>query len=314
MTCYSIDFRRKIIEAYDQGNTSIREVAKRFLVSPDTVSRLLKQYRLTGDLTPQKCGSKQKSVLSGYQETVLKMVEEHPDYTLWQYCEQFREQTGLDVSTSMMDRFFQHHNLTLKKKTYRSEKVVTPEVQQSRVDYWARIRGVPPDQLIFIDETGFWVGMERSVARSLAGKTVYSLRKFYRGKKLTMIGAISKGEVLAARTIEKSMKSDDFLEFIKLDLAPKLKPGQVVVMDNLNSHHRQEVKEIIESTGARVEYLPVYSPEFNPIEMMWSQLKSSVRKSRTETIESLIEIIEIAVSFVDPEFLNNWFTKCCYCT
>jgi transposase len=314
MTCYSIDFRRKIIEAYEQGGTSIREVAKRFLVSPDTVSRLLKQYRLTGDLTPQKSGSKQKSVLSGYEETVLKMVEDHSDLTLWEYCEQLREQIGVNVSTSMMDRFFQQHNITLKKKTYRSEKVVTPEVQQSRVDYWARIRDVPPDQLVFIDETGFWVGMERAVARCLTGKTAYSLRKFYRGKKLTMIGAISKGEVLAAKTIEKSMKSDDFLEFIKIDLAPKLTPGKVVVMDNLNSHHRQEVKEIIEATGARVEYLPVYSPEFNPIEMMWSQLKSSVRKSRTETIDSLIEIIEIALTFIEPEFLSNWFTKCCYCT
>jgi transposase len=110
------------------------------------------------------------------------------------------------------------------------------------------------------------------------------------------------------------MNGEDFLEFIQADLAPKLKPGNVVVMDNLNSHHRQEVKEIIEATGARVEYLSVYSPEFNPIEMMWSQLKSSVRKSRTETIESLIEIIEIAVSFIDSKFLNNWFTKCCYCT
>jgi len=129
-----------------------------------------------------------------------------------------------------------------------------------------------------------------------------------------MIGAIKRGEILAAKTIEKSMKGDDFLEFIRVDLAPKLKPGKVVVMDNLNSDHRQEVKEIIESVGARVEYLPVYSPEFNPIEMMWSQLKSSVRKSRTETIESLIEIIEIAVSFIDFEFLNNWFAKCCYCT
>ena len=125
MTCYSIDFRRKIIEAYEQGETSIREVAKRFLVSPDTVRRLLKQYRLTGDLTPQKCGSKQKSVLSGYEEAVLKMVEEYADFTLWQYCEEFRKQTCVDLSTSMIDRFFQQHNLTIK-KTYRSEKVVIP--------------------------------------------------------------------------------------------------------------------------------------------------------------------------------------------
>lgn len=110
------------------------------------------------------------------------------------------------------------------------------------------------------------------------------------------------------------MKSDDFLEFIRVNLAPHLKAGDVVVMDNLNSHHRIEVREIIESVGASVEYLPVYSPEFNPIEMMWSQIKSLVRKVRTKTIESLNKAIEIAVSLIHFRFLSNWFTKCCYCT
>lgn len=104
-----------MIEAYEQDQNSIREVAKRFLVSPDTVRRLLKQYRQTGDLTPKKCGSKKKSVLSEYEAKVIEVVEEHPDYTLWQYCEHLRDVLGVNVSTSMMDRFCQQHNLTLKK-------------------------------------------------------------------------------------------------------------------------------------------------------------------------------------------------------
>ena len=200
------------------------------------------------------------------------------------------------------------------KKTYRGEKVVTDAVQQSRVDYWARSKGIPADKLVFIDETGFWVGMNRSVARALKGKRAYQLRKSYRGQKLTMIGAMKQGEVLATKMIERSMKSGDFLEFVRVNLVPKLKQGDVVVMDNLNSHHRQEVKESIESVGASVAYLPVYSPDFNPIEMLWSYLKSFVRKFRTQTIASLIKAIEVAVVLVTPEFLLNWFTKCCYCT
>lgn len=187
-------------------------------------------------------------------------------------------------------------------------------MQQERVDYWNRIKDVAPDKLVFIDETGFWVGMSRSVARALKGKRAYHLRTFYRGQKLTLIGAIKRGEILATKMIERSMKSDDFLEFIQVNLAPQLKAGDVVVMDNLNSHHRVEVREIIESVGASVEYLPVYAPEFNPIEMMWSQIKSLVRKFRTKTIESLSKIIEVAISLIHFRFLNHWFTKCCYCT
>ncbi len=136
----------------------------------------------------------------------------------------------------------------------------------------------------------------------------YQRRKFYRGKKLTVIGAITQEEVLTTKIIEKSMKGDDFWEFVRVNLAPKLKPGDVVVMDNLNSHHQGEVKEAIEVVGAKV-----YSPEFNPIEMMWSQLKSFVGKFRTETMESLSKTIEIGVSLIHSEFLKNWFTKCCYC-
>ncbi len=141
-------------------------------------------------------------------------------------------------------------------------------MQQSRVDYWVRIRDIAPEKLVFIDESGFWVGMSRAVARA------YQRPKFYRGKKLTVIGAITQEEVLTTKIMEKSMKGDDFWEFVRVNLAPKLKPADVVVMDNLNSHHQGEVKEAIEAVGAKVEYLPVYSPEFNPIEMMRSQLKS----------------------------------------
>ena len=130
---------------------------------------------------------------------------------------------------------------------------------------------------------------------------------------MTIIGAIKLSGVVATQTLEGSMKKEDFLQFIKLDLLPKLKKGDVVVMDNLNYHHREEVQEMIESVGARVEYLPVYSPEFNPIEMMWSQLKSLVCKFRTETMELLVRLVEVAVSLVDLQCLNNWFTKCYYC-
>ena len=115
MSCYSIDFRKKVIEVYKQEKKSIRELAKRFLISPDTVRRLLKQYRETGDVTPQKCGTKQKGVLSQYEDKVLEIVETYPDFTLWQYCEVIREEIGIDVSTSTMGRFCVEHNLTLKK-------------------------------------------------------------------------------------------------------------------------------------------------------------------------------------------------------
>ena len=126
MSRYSIDFRQKIVAAYQSGEGSIRMIAKRFLVSPETVRRLLKQQQLTGDLTPQKCGSRKKSVLSQHQDVALKVVDEHPDWTLRQYCEFLTDQLGVNVSTSMMDRFCREHNLTLKKKRIGARKSAPP--------------------------------------------------------------------------------------------------------------------------------------------------------------------------------------------
>jgi transposase len=116
MTCYSIDLREKIVAAYQEGHTSIRQVARRFRVSPYTVQRYLNQDRDQGHLLPKKLGSHQKSVLSQYAETARQVVEEHPDWTLWQYCDDLTEKLGVNISTSMMDRFCHEHGLSLKKR------------------------------------------------------------------------------------------------------------------------------------------------------------------------------------------------------
>jgi transposase len=148
----------------------------------------------------------------------------------------------------------------------------------------------------------------------LSGKRAFGLREFYLRKKITVIGVIKQEGVLATEMIEGSMKGKDFNRFIKESLVPKLRVGDVVILDNLNSHHHKDVREGIEAAGARVEYLPVYSPEFNPIKMMWSELKSMVQKFRTRTIESLEKLIEMAIRLVCKSHLEHWFTKCYYCT
>ena len=164
-----------------------------------------------------------------------------------------------------------------KKKTYRGEKVASEAGQQERLDYWNRIRDVPVEKLVFIDETGFWVGMSRDVARSLRGTKALCLRPFYKGRKMTLIGAIKKEGVVATKLIKGSMKGKDFREFLEIELIPKLSEGDVIVMDNLSSHRMEGIKELIEEKGARIEYLPPYSPDFNPIEMMWSVHKCCIQ-------------------------------------
>jgi putative transposase len=116
MSCFSLDLRERIVAAYEEGNTSIRKVAERFKVSKSVVQNLLNLKREKGDITPKKATGGQKDKLAGYEEEIVKMVTDYPDYTLAEYCEYWEETTGMVVSVSSMFRFLTKQNLTLKKK------------------------------------------------------------------------------------------------------------------------------------------------------------------------------------------------------
>ena len=126
------------------------------------------------------------------------------------------------------------------------------------------------------------------------------------------MGAIHHQGVLALETLDGSMNGQDFQGFITDHLIPKLWPGAVVVMDNLPAHKSKAVEAQIESVGAKVLYLSPYSPEFNPIEMLWSQLKSLVRRFYPKTSLAVKQLLELGVTLSDPQHFRNWFTKCCY--
>jgi putative transposase len=158
------------------------------------------------------------------------------------------------------------------------------------------------------------LGLARSHARSPLGTRVGGIKPFYRGAKVTVIGAISLKKVLAVMTLNESMDSAAFAVFIEKLLCPQLWPGAVVVMDNLPAHKLSAIESMIERVGARVICLSPYSPDFNPIEMWWSQLKSFLRMFSLKTPEMIDRIIAVALNLINPHHLKHWFTHCCYCT
>lgn len=128
------------------------------------------------------------------------------------------------------------------------------------------------------------LGLTRSRARGESrtsgerGRRVYDFKPFYRGAKVTVIGAISLNRVVAIMTLNGSMNSNAFRVFIEKCLLPQLWEGAVVVMDNLPAHKAASIEPLIQSVGASVLYQSPYSPDFNPIEHWWSQLKAFLRQ------------------------------------
>lgn len=161
---------------------------------------------------------------------------------------------------------------------------------------------------------GVLLGLTRTYARSPYGTRVYELKPFYRGAKVTVIGAISLKQVLAVMTMNGSMDGDAFGVFIEKFLVPQLWPGAVVVMDNLPAHKISAIEPLLRAAGASLLNLSPYSPDFNPIELWWSQLKAFLRQFSPTTTIRVDTLIATALDLINPKHLQNWFTKCCYCT
>ena len=168
--------------------------------------------------------------------------------------------------------------------------------------------------MVFLDETGVLLGLMRHHPRSEQGSRVYDLKPFYRGKKVTVIGAISINKVLAVMTMDNSMDSNAFHVFVEKFLVPQLWTGAVVIMDNLSAHDIIAITPLIEAVGAKVINLSPYSPDFNPIENWWSQLKAFIKTFSPKTTKMVDMLISVALQLINPLHLRNWFANCCYCT
>ncbi|MEG4495433.1 transposase [Microcoleus sp. D3_18_C4] len=137
---------------------------------------------------------------------------------------------------------------------------------------------------------------------------------YHRQPRRPVIGAISLTQLVALMTMDNSMDSQAFEVFIAQCLVPQLGSGAVVVMDNLPAHKVDSIKPMIEAVGASILCLSPYSPDFNPIELWWWQLKSLLIQFSPISTKMVDRIIAVALDLINPKHLKNWFTNCCYCT
>jgi transposase len=131
---------------------------------------------------------------------------------------------------------------------------------------------------------------------------------------MTILSSLRIDGTTEALVFDGALNGDIFEEYLKSCLAPTLKKGDIVVMDNLSSHRREGLKEIIEAKGAKIEYLPPYSPDFNPVENMWSKLKTQLRKVKERSKETLFDAVGKALGMITGQDAQGWFEHCGYCS
>ncbi len=149
--------------------------------------------------------------------------------------------------------------------------------------------------------------MTRLRGRSLGGRRIHEATPGGHWKIMTVLGAMSTRGILAAMTIEAATDADIFLAYLDHALCPVLRPGDVVVMDNLSSHKVQGVRQRIEGAGAELLYLPPYSPDLNPIEKAWAKLKQLLRLAKARSSEALHQAVADSLPMITPENAQAWF-------
>ncbi len=167
-------------------------------------------------------------------------------------------------------------------------------------------------QFVFIDEFGATTNMTRAYARGPRGERVVCKTPHGHWKVLSTIAAMTVHGMLGYGTFDGATDTDTFVAFVRDGLVPHLVPGQVVVLDNLPAHESPQVDALIEAAGARVLRLPPYSPDFNPIEMAISKVKSILRTAGARTVASLLDAIGQAISCVTAVDAINFIRECGY--
>jgi transposase len=171
---------------------------------------------------------------------------------------------------------------------------------------------VEAKRLVFVDEMGTNTSLSPLYAWAKKGQRAYWSVPRNRGANTTMLSSMSAEGMGPSLTVEGATTSAVFEAYVEQVLAPTLRSGQVVVMDNLTAHKGERIKELIEGRGCQLLYLPSYSPDFNPIEEAFSKIKGLVRKAEARTKEALVEAIGSALSAVTSTDARNFFEHCGY--
>jgi transposase len=164
-------------------------------------------------------------------------------------------------------------------------------------------------KLVFLDESSINTGMTRLYGRGILGARVIDYVPDVRFERISILSSVRLSGALAPLVFEGSLNGGLFKEYVSKCLAPTLQKGDIVIMDNLTSHKVKGVAELIMASGAHVVYLPPYSPDLNPIEMMWSKVKAHLRKAKARTRQALDGAIAAVLGLVSQTDISGWFAK-----
>ena len=274
---YSEDLRKRVAARVVAGE-SVRSVAATFAVSVASAVRWSQLWRAKdGDVRPGKMGGHRKRILEPHRAWVMERIAREPEVTLRELA---AELTGLGtpVGYSAMRNFVHREGLSFKTTLLPSEQD-RPDVARHRLR-WKKYQGrLDPKRLVFIDETWAKTNMAPLRGWGARGERLRAKAPYGHWKTMTFLAALRHDRIDAPFVFDGPINGEAFRLYVETQLIPTLGKGDIVVLDNLGSHKGKAVRKAIRAIGARLLFLPPYSPDLNPIEQVFSKLKHLMRRA-----------------------------------
>jgi transposase len=305
----SLDLRERIVAAVEAGEHTLQELAEAFAVDLSTIVRLLQRYRSTGSVQPKPHGGGMPPKLDRQAVArLLELVRQQPDATLVE----LRDRLGIACSVTAIFRALKRHRISRKKKTRHADERDTPRVQKLRSTFCEKMATIGSEHLVFVDETGTTTAMGREYGRAPVGERVQATAPGA-WKNVTLISALRSTEVVASLAFPGATDGLAFETYVEQVLVPELRTGDVVVWDHLSPHNSRSAIAAIEAAGARVEPLPVYSPDLSPIEEMFSKVKEGLRSIAARSTDAVMDAMGQVLKTITPNDILGWFRdRCAY--
>ena len=307
---YSLDLRERVVAAVEKGGMSRRRAAAQFGVGISTVINWVRRLRETGSVAPGKMGGHKPKAISGEHRAWLLQRIEDGDFTLRGLVAELAER-GLKVDYRSVWNFVHAEKLSFKKSVAASERD-RPDIARRRAQ-WTKYQGrIQPERLVFIDET--WTKTNMAPLRGWAprGMRLNAKVPHRRWRTTTFLAALRHDRIEAPWVLDGPIDGESFRTYVEKVLVPTLKPDDIVIIDNLGSHKGKAVRQLIRSAGAKLFFLPKYSPDLNPIEQVFAKLKHLLRKCAARTVEALCAAIGQLLQAFTPEECANYFENAGY--
>lgn len=188
--------------------------------------------------------------------------------------------------------------------------IATERDEAARTAWRDAVQHLTPADLVFVDETSTHTALTRRRARAPRGQRAIGHVPRTHGANLTLLAVLTPAGIGPALTVSGSVNSAAFAAYAQRVLAPSLRPGQVVVLDNLSAHKGEAARHAVEAAGAQLLFLPAYSPDFNPIELAFAKIKQLLRTAAERTAERLLQATAHAIDAISPADAHGFYAHC----